>query len=524
MGRIFDETITLTNLPAHLKGGLSDGYIAKADAIYAKDGKSQADINEELVQSIGAVNIPVKSVKTGDKALALTGTELSTTLGLTYTTGKKIALTGIGGAEIASIDVADFIKDKVVSSAELVETAEAGVGIAVPYIKLVFNDASTPIRFSVKSLVDVYTGANLKLSDSYASTTAAAPAAGVTADAAIKNLATRLGTVEGKTYVDSIGGKKGAITLNSGSTTSGQVNFAIGTDNKITATVVDTAYAKSADVASTYLSKTDASTTYETKNDAAKLATKTELGEVEAKIPVNVVNTIGGKTGAVTLKGGNTTDGTVNLAISTSNEVSATIVGIANYAKKSDVSTVQDQVKDLGDRISTIEGFNIASELSGIHDSITANTTEIGNALNSVAAGTADSYVTLTVGAKASKSQTITVKSKTQAVSTASTSANGLALANDVKSYVNTTVSNYTSKGLKVASGGSESYITLDVRRNDGDHYDYIAATNKLQAVSTASSTANGLATAFDIKQNCLMASVVGDTEYDEWDTIVSKS
>lgn len=442
----------------------TSGTMAYAEEIYdEKRGKFQSAINDELASSIGSVNIPVTGVKTGDKVLSLTSKELSATLGLSYADG-KIKLLGIGNAEISMIDVTDFIKDKFVSEATLVETAETGVSVAVPYIKLVFNDASAPIRFSVKSLVDVYTGANLKLSNNYASTTASAPAAGVTVDAAIKNLATRMGTAEGKTYVDSLGGKKGAITLASGSTTSGAVNFTIGTDNKLSATVVDTAYAKSADVASTYLSKTEASTTYETKTDAAKLATKTELGEVEAKIPVNVVNTIGGKTGAVTLKGGNTADGTVNLAISEAKEISATIVGISNFAKNSDVAAVQNTIKGVSDRVDTLEKLNLDSEILSLREdintnktNISANTTEIANSLNSIAKGTDGSFVTTTIGAKSSKKQTV---------------------------------------GVAVTT----------------------------HAVSTASSTANGLATAYDIYQSCIMATEVGDTTYDEWDAIVGSS
>ena len=442
----------------------TSGTMAYAEEIYdEKRGKFQSAINDELASSIGSVNIPVTGVKTGDKVLSLTSKELSATLGLSYADG-KIKLLGIGNAEISTIDVTDFIKDKFVSEATLVETAEAGVSVAVPYIKLVFNDASAPIRFSVKSLVDVYTGANLKLSNNYASTTASVPAAGVSVDAAIKNLATRMGTAEGKTYVDSLGGKKGAITLASGSTTSGAVNFTIGTDNKLSATVVDTAYAKSADVASTYLSKTEASTTYETKTDAAKLATKTELREVEAKIPVNVVNTIGGKTGAVTLKSGNTADGTVNLAISEAKEISATIVGISNYAKNSDITAVQNTIKGVSDRVDTLEGMNLDSEILSLREdintnktNISANTTEIANSLNSIAKGTDGSFVTTTIGAKSSKKQTI---------------------------------------GVSVTT----------------------------HAVSTASSTANGLATAYDIYQSCIMATEVGDTTYDEWDAIVGSS
>lgn len=413
----------------------TSGTMAYAEEIYDESqGKFQSAINKELAQSIGAVNIPVKSVKAGDKALALTGTELSTTLGLTYTTGKKIALTGIGGAEIASIDVADFIKDKVVSSAELVETAEAGVEVAVPYIKLVFNDASTPIRFSVKSLVDVYTGANLKLSDNYATTTAVAPANGVSVDASIKNLATRMGTAEGKTYVDSLGGKKGAITLASGSTTSGAVNFTIGTDNKLSATVVDTAYAKSADVADAY-------------------ATKTELAEAQKTLKASV-------------------DGN-------------------------------------------------ATAIEGLRTDVDANTAEIANALNEISKGTDGNFVTTTVGTKSSKKQTIGVSIKTQSVSTASSSADGVATANDVKTYVGNEVATINDNAYQgIEKGTDGAYVTTSVSAKASNKQKVSVAVTT-HTVSSASSTANGLATAYDVKQNCIMASVASDVEYDDWEAIV---
>ncbi len=58
--------------------------------------------------------------------------------------------------------VAYFIKDGMIQDAELVTTAETGITVPVPYIKLTFNtDAgSQVIRFSVKDLVDVYTAGN----------------------------------------------------------------------------------------------------------------------------------------------------------------------------------------------------------------------------------------------------------------------------------------------------------------------------------------------------------------------------
>lgn len=402
----------------------TSGTMAYAEEIYDEaKGKFQSAINEELAQAVGNVSVPVTGVKAGDKILALADKKVSATLSLTYEkktgdSAKKIYLNGIGGATIASIDATDFVKDKVVSSAELVETAETGVTVEVPYIKLVFNDASTPVRFSVKSLVDVYTGANLKLSTAYSATEGAAPANGVSVDAAVKNIATRLGTVEGKTYVDSIGGKKGAITLNSGSTADGAVNFAIDAEGKITATTVLTGYAKTSALSS-YLTKTDAGTTY---------ATKTEL---------------------------------------------------------------QNAQKTLGDSIAE-NTTNINANTSSISDlqsSVLAVTETANNAIKSVAGGTATgSPITIKADTSTAKAVTVTATLKTVDVRDATADADGLATANNTKNYVLATVAAETSVAIEPLSA-------------------------KIDANTTAISK---------LGETYLTAVAASETEYDEWDAIVS--
>ena len=57
-------------------------------------------------------------------------------------------------------------------------------------------------------------------------------------------------------------------------------------------------------------------------------------------------------------------------------------------------------------------------------------------ALQSITKGTDGSYVTTTVGAKSGNSQSIATKVTVQAISTASSTAKGLAEASDVKTYV----------------------------------------------------------------------------------------
>lgn len=115
--------------------------------------------NVTLAQSVAGLTanvvIPdaqVTGVKADDPVLSLADKKLSATLGLSYDSeNKKIKLTGINKAEIASIDVADFIKDGMLDTAKFdPETKE---------ITLTFNTASgkDPIKINVSSLVDTYT-------------------------------------------------------------------------------------------------------------------------------------------------------------------------------------------------------------------------------------------------------------------------------------------------------------------------------------------------------------------------------
>lgn len=77
-----------------------------------------------------------------------------------------------------TIDVTKFVVDGMLSDAQLVTTAETGITIEVPYIKLTFNSdaGKQDIRFSVKDLVDTYTAGNgLTLSNNQFSVKAVAP-------------------------------------------------------------------------------------------------------------------------------------------------------------------------------------------------------------------------------------------------------------------------------------------------------------------------------------------------------------
>ncbi len=105
-----------------------------------------------LTANVVIPEVQVTGVKANDSVLALDGTNLTSTIGLSYDSkNKKIKLTGIGNTEIASVDASDFIKDGMLDTARFdPETKE---------ITLTFNTASgkDPIKINVSSLVDTYT-------------------------------------------------------------------------------------------------------------------------------------------------------------------------------------------------------------------------------------------------------------------------------------------------------------------------------------------------------------------------------
>ena len=105
-----------------------------------------------------SVQIPaatVTGVATGDKVLGLSGTELSSTLNLKYSsTTKEIQLLGIGDAVIAKVDATDFIKDGMVNAVSFDPDSKV--------LTITFNTDSgkQAITVDLSSLVDTYTAGN----------------------------------------------------------------------------------------------------------------------------------------------------------------------------------------------------------------------------------------------------------------------------------------------------------------------------------------------------------------------------
>lgn len=189
---------------------------------------------------LSSVANAVDGLATNEKVLSLTSKKLSTTLKLDYnSTTNKIQIKGVGDAVVTELDASAFTKDGMLDDVSIVTTAEQGISVDVPYLKFEFNTASGKSiqRISLNSLVDVYNGENLELTSNYEEASSySAPTSGDDMNTAIGKLAKGIADalVAG---VTSFAGKTGAITVNSGSTTNGAVNFSVDSNGKLTATV-----------------------------------------------------------------------------------------------------------------------------------------------------------------------------------------------------------------------------------------------------------------------------------------------
>ena len=152
------KTIDLVEMMAKASA-TGAGLMTAADKI-ALDELSTAFKNDELGK--------VQGIAEGDKILSMTDKLVSATVSLTYDSEtKKIKLLGKDNADLGSVDATPFIKDGMISEAELVtdpEGQEAG-----KYLMFKWNtDAgvSEPTYVPLTELVDVYTaGAAIAISE-----------------------------------------------------------------------------------------------------------------------------------------------------------------------------------------------------------------------------------------------------------------------------------------------------------------------------------------------------------------------
>lgn len=218
----------------------------------SSDQASRITNLETAVEALKKIDV---KVGTGEKVISVSNASgvrtLTSTLSLVYdksASNPVIKLVGKDSNVISTIDVSDFIKDRMISSATLITTAESDItDITVPYIKMTFNDETiSPIRFSVNSLVDKYDASNIKLTSSFAKPTSYT-ASNIKANANLNTVVGELAKGVDKAIADastaassgvtSFGGATGAIALKAKATANGSVNLEV-TNKILSASIV----------------------------------------------------------------------------------------------------------------------------------------------------------------------------------------------------------------------------------------------------------------------------------------------
>ena len=157
---------------------LADSALQKADITTGSaNGTISVDGTDVAVK--GLEDVAYATVE--DKIISLDGGNLKSTLTFTKETvegAESLVIKGINGQVIGSVPTAEFVKDGMLSEAELVyctvdaegkhTEVPAGTENAVPCLRLVFNTDSQKetIHIELSDLVDVYTAGNgLELKD-----------------------------------------------------------------------------------------------------------------------------------------------------------------------------------------------------------------------------------------------------------------------------------------------------------------------------------------------------------------------
>ena len=380
------------------------------------------------------VTIPaatVTGVAANDKVLSLTNKLVSATIGLDYgdaTTealnGKKaIKLLGKEGVVISEIDASAFIKDGMIQSVEF--------DTQTKHVTITFNtDAGREaIDVDLSTLVDTYkAGTGLSLAKDGTFSVNTTTIATVEKATELANAAEQAA----KTHANGLKETIDAYTVNGKRLSESPVVL----DGSMIA------------VGGTGAHKT------------ANLDTTVEdiYGKISDAAAGGVLS-FGGQSGDITLATAGTKNGDVNLKM-TGKALSASIVGLGSaaftessaYDTKGAAAAVLGKSTDVSTKKTVYGAIALANEkatpslvdekitAAGTKYATAAQGTKADNALQSVSAS-GDDYITASAGAKAGNSQTITVSTNVQAVSSASASAKGLAEASDVKNYVDNHVS-----------------------------------------------------------------------------------
>lgn len=326
----------------------------------------------------------------------------------------------------------DIPKDLVVTKGEVKEVEEEnipyeGAVIGDLYLELTIANQGTPVYIPVKSLTDVYTGSTYISVDAGVISIKYNDLKGQINTDLVTPVSGRVTTVEGKvaTLETTVGNVSSGLVkdVNDLKTNIDQKVDKVEGSSLITSeklALIDTNASKIGTLETTVSTKLDNTATVNGQSFVGGACTinATHIN-IEDKIGDNVAGTsieevlsnfndkitdaadagvqsFGGKTGAITVKGGN--DGStpaVNLIMS-DNELQATPVGVA--------SSTQGEKAD--------------------------------SALQSVTASSSSTYLTLSVNSKAENSQAITGNLKVQSIESAATESKGLAESYDVKQYI----------------------------------------------------------------------------------------
>lgn len=380
------------------------------------------------------VTIPaatVTGVAADDKVLSLTDKLVSATIGLDYgdattealANKKTIKLVGKEGVVISEIDASAFIKDGMIQS--------VAFDTKTKHVTITFNtDAGREaIDVDLSTLVDTYkAGTGLSLAQDGTFSVNTATIATVEKATDLANAAEQAA----KTHANGLKETIDAYTVNGKKLSESPVVL----DGSMIA------------VGGTGAHKT------------ANLDTTVEdiYGKISDAAAGGVLS-FGGQSGDITLATAGTKNGDVNLTM-TGKALSASIVGLgsAAFTESSEYDTngaaaaVLGKSTDKSTEKTVYGAIALANEkatpglvdekitAAGNNYATAAQGTKADNALQSVSAS-GDDYITASAGAKAGNSQTITVSTNVQAVSSASASAKGLAEASDVKNYVDNHVS-----------------------------------------------------------------------------------
>lgn len=333
-------------------------------------GNVKLDVANGLKASIDATEVaritPVKGVAENDNFLTLGADKLiSAVASLNYDSNtKQIQLIGKDGNTVVSyISAEAFVKDGMLDTVELVENPEGQT--AGTYLKLTWNTDSGktgPMYVNLTDLIDVYSnGEGLKLTGHEFSID----------DTKVATKTWATGTFDAKGAAAGVKTAVDAYTINgkalaSGTIALGGADITVGGES----------------------SQKDNSVAVAFKKLEEKVAT------VEGKAGVT---SIGGQAGAILVKGGQTSSGSINLEVSTGKELSATIVGLKSaafteasaYDKAGAAATVKsDLLGTSGSAGTTIWGLDqkIEANKADASTALAGAKTELENKITSASA------------------------------------------------------------------------------------------------------------------------------------------